>query len=178
MSSISDFKSGIFGLRTNFGELAELMIAEYFNLYPSESKYYDLTDQDGVRFEIKFSRAFEKKKKMTRDNAIELCLDGNALHNVVNSYEATVKQYDCNIQQIKPDEFDTLIYGVFFNDVIEIFQVDSDKISNMPASSNRQHKGNVGEGQFHIKRNNIEEHRRYYRTNILTYDELFNLLSI
>ncbi len=29
--------------------------------------------------------------------------------------------YDCNIQQLKPDCFDSLYYGVFFSDKIEIF---------------------------------------------------------
>ena len=43
--------------------------------------------------------------------------------------------------------------------------------------SDKQHRGNEGEGQFHLNENNIEYHRRNFLEQELTYAELYNLLK-
>ena len=42
--------------------------------------------------------------------------------------------------------------------------------------SSKQHRGNVGEGQFHIKKNNIDYHIKNYLVKTLTYEEMWELL--
>ncbi len=44
--------------------------------------------------------------------------------------------------------------------------------------SNKQHKGNVGEGQFHITEKSIQIHLTKYFHKTLTYDELYQLLAV
>jgi hypothetical protein len=43
--------------------------------------------------------------------------------------------------------------------------------------SDRQHKGNVGEGQFHITQKNLQSHLGKYFNKTLSYDELYQLLA-
>jgi hypothetical protein len=43
--------------------------------------------------------------------------------------------------------------------------------------SDFQHKGNVGEGQFHINSRTVQVHLDHYLHKTLTYDELLHLLT-
>lgn len=193
--NIDQFKQGIFSLRTNFGELAQLMIKRDFNLKSSSDNSYDLLDHTDQRIEVKFSRAFKKDISINDQNAIEVCCSytaGGYTTMVYSSLEAELKtsDYDCNIQQIKPDLFDALYYGVFFSDRIEIFCADrsvfpkSVKSFKKDKSTTRkklpgyalQHKGGE-ECQFHIKKTTHKHHREHYHVKDLTYEELYDLLD-
>lgn len=57
---IEQFKQGIFALRTNFGELAQLMLQKNMGFSPADNNSYDLKDDDGHKIEVKFSRAYKK----------------------------------------------------------------------------------------------------------------------
>ena len=43
--------------------------------------------------------------------------------------------------------------------------------------SDFQHKGNIGEGQFHINRQTLQIHLDYYHHKTLSYEELYELLT-
>ncbi len=111
---------------------------------------------------------------------------------VYDSTEAEEKtsNYDCNVQQLKPDCFDSLYYGVFFYDKMEIFHaprsefpasVDSfikDKASarkKLPGYTLQHKRGK--ECQFHIKKTTHKHHRKHYYVKDLTYEELYDLLN-
>ena len=85
--------------------------------------------------------------------------------------------FDCNIQQIKRKEFETLYYGVFFSDAVTIFRIKSEEIGSQIQYSDKQHKGNVGEGQFHINRRTMQVHLDEYLYQTLTYETLLQLLT-
>ena len=85
--------------------------------------------------------------------------------------------FDCNIQQVKRLEFDVLYYGLFFADRIAIFKMHSSEILSCFGYSDKQHKGNEGEGQFHLNRSSIDYHMQNNFVQWLTYEELYNLLS-
>ena len=72
---------------------------------------------------------------------------------------------------------DYLFYGLFFLDGIEIYGIESTKIDTIPGYSNKQHDGNIGEGQFHLNNNSIDFHRKKYIQMELNYDQLFELLQ-
>jgi len=110
-------------------------------------------------------------------NVIDQCKKATVSNRVLKSSEAKTHAFDCNIQQIKCKEFDVLYYGLFFDDSIEIFCMRSSEVLKHPGYSNKQHRGNTGEGQFHIKRDNIDYHRKNHLIKTLSYDELYNLLS-
>lgn len=65
----------------------------------------------------------------------------------------------------------------FFADCIKIFRIKSSEIGPQICYSDKQHKGNVGEGQFHINQDTLQTHLDTYLYQTLTYEELFQLLS-
>lgn len=173
---IDEFKNGIFALRTRrFGTVAEIMIQKLYNLAESKSLAFDKKNSNtNERIEIKFSTVMkENSDKIRSNNVIEQCINANISNRAMSSYDKCV--FDCNIQQIKPKEFDTLYYGLYFSDVIEIYKVTSEKVINCPGYSDKQHRGNKGEGQFHINNDNIKYHRENNLERKLTYEELYEL---
>lgn len=172
---LEQFKSGIFSLETNFGELAQLMIEKLEAFKPANGKYFDLLDSNNQKIEVKFSRAKKKLKSLQSSNIIDLCKNAATDSRMLTEADATEVTFDCNIQQIKPSEFDRLYYGIFFKDKIVIFVAKSDVISDMPGYS-IQHKGGT-EYQFHIKKTNYKYHKENYFYKELTYLELFKLFK-
>jgi len=55
--------------------------------------------------------------------------------------------------------------------------MSSDEIQSCFGYSDKQHKGNEGEGQFHLNRKSIDYHMKNHFVQWLTYEELYNLLS-
>ena len=185
---IKQFRDGIFALRTNFGELAQLMLKKSEGFTSADNNTYDLKGLNGEKIEVKFSRAY-KDIKLTEDNAISLCC--NSSISVYRSDEAEHKDanYDCNIQQLKPEFFDVLYYGVFFSDKIEVFRAErayfpesieafmADKESareRFPGYAS-QHK-NGTECQFHITKRTHKHHYDNYFLKEISYEELYDLL--
>ncbi|MBD5402976.1 hypothetical protein HDR58_09325 [bacterium] len=177
---INEFRDGIFALRTRrFGSVAEIMIQKLFNLQDSGSLAFDkksgLTNE---RIEIKFSTVMkENEDKIREDNIIDQCLKANLANRAMLSTETTQHRFDCNIQQVKRKEFDILYYGLFFADKIEIFKMNTTEVFNCPGYSDKQHRGNEGEGQFHLNQDNIDFHRVHYFVKSLDYNELYELLT-
>lgn len=173
-SKVDQFRDGIFSLHTNFGELAQLMIAKLEGFKPAKKKYYDLLDKDNNKIEVKFSRAKKKLDSLNASNVIEQCIAATVDSRILLESEATSVTFDCNIQQIKVDEFDFLYYGIFFKDTIVIFKAPKDEVPKMPGYS-IQHKDGV-EYQFHINKANYKTHSKYFYKK-LTYKELYKLFS-
>ena len=174
---INKFRDGIFALRTRrFGTVAEIMIKRLYNLDESGSLAFDKMEKmTNKRIEVKFSTVMKKNEaKIYEDNVIDQCYKANLANRAMNSFETG--RFDCNIQQVKRTEFDVLYYGLFFADQIEIFMMKSSEISNCPGYSDKQHRGNEGEGQFHLNQSNMEYHRKHYLQQILTYEKLYKLL--
>lgn len=172
---LEKFKNVIFSLGTNFGELAQLMIKKLGKYTSANGKYFDLLDSNNKKIEVKFSRAKKKLKPLEESNIVELCLNSSSDSRALTEADAKNITFDCNIQQIKPSEFDILYYGIFFKDKIVIFKAQSSVVPNMPGYS-IQHKGGT-EYQFHINKSNYSDHKKKYFYKELTYLELFNLFG-
>lgn len=177
---IREFRDGIFALRTRrFGTIAELMIEALYNFTKSHNIFHDRYDKVGhQRIEIKFSTVMKvNKAKINRCNAIDQCKKANLGNRALNSTDIDKYDFDCNIQQVKRLEFDVLYYGLFFADKIAIFKMNSNEILSCFGYSDKQHKGNEGEGQFHLNRSSIDYHMQNHFVQWLTYEELYNILS-
>ncbi len=177
---IEKFRDSIFALRTRrFGTVAEIMIKKLYDLDEAGSLAFDKRDRSsGKRIEVKFSTVMKENDDKIRDeNVIEQCMKANLANRAMSSSDAKQDSFDCNIQQVKRKEFDVLYYGLFFADQIEIYKIDSDKIMDCPGYSDKQHRGNKGEGQFHLNEKNIDYHRKHYLQRILTYSQLYELLD-
>lgn len=178
--TIEEFRDGIFALRTRrFGTVAEIMIKKLYDLEESGSLAFDKRDRNSKeRIEVKFSTVMKENDDTIRDsNVIDQCKKANLANRAMRSTDVNRYNFDCNIQQVKPIEFDVLYYGLFFADRIEIFRMSSDEVINCPGYSDKQHRGNEGEGQFHLNESNIDYHRTHFMVRALTYAELLTLLG-
>lgn len=181
-------RDGIFALRTRrIGSVAECMIKRLLKFSKGRSLFHDLyDDQLNRRIEVKFS-VVQKKAKMTVTEetvlrSIEEAATEKAQNRMVAFSEWKKHKFDCNIQQVKRAEFDVLYYGLFFSDCVKIFRIESKEIKENTRSgriyySDRQHKGNIGEGQFHINQKTLQIHLDHYHYKTLTYDEFYKLLA-
>jgi hypothetical protein len=176
---LNEFRDGIFALRTRrFGTVAEIMIKHLYDLDESGSLAFDkMAKTTNERIEVKFSTVMkENEARIRENNVIDQCCKANLANRAMNSFDSG--RFDCNIQQVKRNEFDVLYYGLFFADCIEIFMMYSSEILSCPGYSDKQHRGNEGEGQFHLNQDNIGYHRQHHLQRMLTYEELYRLLSM
>ena len=177
-SVIEEFRDGIFVFMSRrFGTVAEIMIKRLYDLDESGSLAFDMRDRSSdERIEVKFSTVMKANDdKIRDDNVIEQCQKANLANRAMRSSDTDRYNFDCNIQQVKRREFDVLYYGLFFADKIAIFKMTSEEVLSCPGYSDFQHKGNEGEGQFHLNQGSIDWHFQNRFVQWLDYDELYTL---
>lgn len=111
---------------------------------------YDFILQDKnrlIRIEVKASRAVDGDK-------------AEPLYVKALSYESK-SPFWMNFQQIKPAHCDVFVWVAVWRDVIKYWVFSSDEVLNNKYYSKGQHRGNVGEGQLHLKEDNIKEFQVY-----------------
>lgn len=174
-----ELRDGIFALNTRkFGSVAEIMIKQLQRLGKAKSIFHDLYDgTSSQRVEVKFSTVRQSLPPIDPGNVLESIRSATAADRSVNFSDWASHRFLCNIQQVKRAEFDILYYGMFFHDCIKIFRIAPADIGPDIKYGDRQHKGNVGEGQFHITERTLQIHldRHYHAT--LTYAQLLELLT-
>lgn len=178
---IEKFRDGIFAMNTRrFGKVAELMIQKIYGLNDSDNLAYDLKAIKGEKIEVKFSTVLKKcNSNINSKNLIDSVIASNIDNRMLTFEKAKKSSFDCNIQQVKIKEFDYLYYGCFFEDKVMICKIESSKIvtDRKILYSNKQHRGNVGEGQFHINNMTIQNHLENYLDRWLNYEELYDMFK-
>jgi len=172
-------RDGIFALRTRrLGTVAEAMIQRLIKCGRRRSQFHDLYDDaEHRRIEVKFSLVQKKWESPISADTVLVCIEeGTSAKRLVPFASWRTTAFDCNIQQVKRAEFDVLYYGLFFSDCVKIFRINSADIDERIYYSDKQHKGNVGEGQFHIHQDTLQIHLDNHLYQTLTYDELLKLL--
>lgn len=175
------FRQGIFNLRTRrFGTAAELLIQKLLGAAKGRSQFHDLFDDEkNHRIEVKFSTVNTSSDEPIHIGNILSAIEKAGTERAVPYSAWQSHKFDCNIQQVKTAEFDVLYYGLFFADQIVIFRIDTEMIAKDKAIyfSNKQHKGNIGEGQFHINSTTLPHHLKSYLYKIIGYDEFLRILQ-
>jgi hypothetical protein len=172
-------REGIFALHTRrFGSVAEFMVKRILRCGRAKSLFHDLYDDAARhRIEVKFSRVQKQSETAISEATVLQCIEEAISANRVVTFTGWKSCiFDCNIQQIKRTEFDILYYGLFFADCVKIFRITSGEIGPDIYYSDKQHKGNEGEGQFHINQDTLNIHLAKYHYKTLTYEELYELL--
>ena len=172
------FRRGLFNLRTRrFGTAAELLIQKLLGASKARSLFHDLYDDEkNHRIEVKFSTVNTSSDEPINIGNLLSAITQAGLERAVPFDDWRSYRFDCNIQQIKMVEFEILYYGLFFSDVIAIFKIDTaiiPKDRNI-FFSNKQHKGNIGERQFHINNMTLDHHLKTYLYKIISYQAVQN----
>lgn len=102
---------------------------------------------DGIRIEVKASRAV--------DADVEAPLYVKALAS------DSTKGFWMNFQQIKPACCDVFVWISVWRDTIRYWVQSSFEVEHNPHYSVGQHRGNVGEGQLHVRQDNIRDFDRF-----------------
>ena len=103
----TQLQQAIFGLHTRrFGTVAEIMIKKIIKADNSDQLSFDLFDKfDGSRIECKFSRVQKKAELKITDSNLFKALQCEANRDIMY-HEWRDYDWDCNIQQVKKEEFD------------------------------------------------------------------------
>lgn len=169
----------IFAINTRrLGRLAEIMIKRLYKFDKPQSRHHDLYNTDtNQRIEVKFSTVQKSLEKLNEDTILEVLSREIASDRRIAFDQWSENEFACNIQQVKRTEFDQLYYGMFFDDVVKIFTILPTEIDSSIGYGDKQHKGNVGEGQFHITHQTLQTHLDRFLIKTLTYQELIDLLK-
>jgi hypothetical protein len=111
---------------------------------------YDFILPEGtlqIRIEVKASRAVDA------DSSEPLFM--KAL-----SYEST-QPFWMNFQQIKPAHCDVFVWIAVWRDTIKYWILSSKEVETNTHYAQGQHRGNVGEGQLHLRQSNISDFSIY-----------------
>ncbi len=98
---------------------------------------------DGIRIEIKSSRAVDLQSAASMSEKA-LASDSD-------------RRFLMNFQQIKADLCDVFVWIAVWRDVIRYWVLSSEEVVTSPHYSKGQHRGNVGEGQLHVRNDNIHD---------------------
>lgn len=171
---------GIFAFQTRrFGTAAEMIIRKKYGLSEeTKDQHHDATDKKGNRIEIKFSRGLKRNDEtLTEDNFLDNAIYSSIHHRALSHDNYHGQPFDSNIQQVKVSEFDELYYGIFFIDKIAVFKIKSEDVKSIEGYSDFQHKGNKGEGQFHLDPNTIDYHMNKHFVEWIEYSEVYEMFS-
>jgi hypothetical protein len=110
---------------------------------PSYSGEYDVFLDGKIRIEVKASRAVDAESD-------------EALYVKALSSDSE-RPFWMNFQQIKPACCDVFVWVAVWRDKIRYWVLSSHELQNHRDYSRGQHRGNTGEGQLHVRQDNIND---------------------
>ncbi len=128
-------------------EIVPELVKPTKKLDPSYSGQYDFYLDQKIRIEVKASRAVD--------------FDSREALYVKALSSGSKKRFDMNFQQVKPACCDVFVWVGVWCDVIRYWVLSSNEVAANQYYSVGQHRGNIGEGQIHLKDDNINEFAVY-----------------
>jgi hypothetical protein len=128
-------------------EICPELVKPTKKLDPAYSGQYDFFLDEKIKIEVKASRAVDFDSR-------------EALYVKALSSDSK-SRFDMNFQQVKPACCDVFIWVGVWRDVIRYWVLSSDEVAGNKYYSTGQHRGNTGEGQIHVKDDNVNEFTQY-----------------
>lgn len=132
-------------------ELAPELIKPTKKIDDTYSGQYDFLcvakNGENVKIEVKASRAVDFKSQ-------------EPLYVKALAWESK-SHFDMNFQQIKPKCCDVFVWVGVWRDTIKYWVLSSDEVKSNKYYSAGQHRGNTGEGQLHVKHDNMKDFTMY-----------------
>ena len=98
---------------------------------------------------------------------------------LVSFTEADKTDYDTNVQNVKRDHFDYLIYVLLFADCIKVLKVEKEKVkaTYIPGWSDKHGRYDAlgKSGQFNMNKDRIKYHVDNFLIDTITYNEAANI---
>jgi hypothetical protein len=104
-------------------------------------------NNETIKIEVKASRAVDAKSS-------------EPLYVKALSYDSNTPFW-MNFQQIKPAHCDVFVWTAVWRDTIKYWVLSSNEVKDNRYYSKGQHRGNVGEGQLHLRDENIKDFEIY-----------------
>jgi hypothetical protein len=108
---------------------------------------YEMPDKKMIKIEVKASRAVDFDSQ-------------EPLYVKALAWESK-KAFDMNFQQVKPKCCDVFVWIGVWRDTIKYWVLASKEVESNKFYSKGQHRGNTGEGQIHLKHDNIKDFVKY-----------------
>ncbi|MBI4122877.1 MAG: hypothetical protein HY458_00740 [Parcubacteria group bacterium] len=168
----------------SYGEqYVEPFVREKYNLNEPKGNDHDATDQDGKRYEIKACKVLKASGNVKKLKTIieRILFENNNLetNRLVPFSECKTAEYLANVQNVKRDHFDYLIYVLLFGDCVKIFLARREDISTGKFSNWSDRHGRYDEvgksGQFGITKSNIQWHLDNNLKDTVTYQEMTDI---
>ena len=159
---------------TKFGIVNEYLVGKDLgDLKPRTNRHHDGL-LGGLRVEIKGSRVLTQKTEY--DNYYdELVSDLDRGFSSINGED----YIQITLGQVKPNEFDLLYYALYFDESVALCRATVEEVLNDKNLKyfGKMHKGNIGEGQMRIYREDLDYHINNKMYKQLTWKQVENLLK-
>ena len=164
----------------SYGEqYIEPLIRRKYGLKEPSSNDHDGIDDKGKRYEIKackvLSATHNHKNAKSISDRILFENDNLETNRLVAFKDSQDAEYLANVQNVKRDHFDYLIYVLLFEDCIKVFSAKKGEISSGNFSNWSDKHGRYDalgkSGQFAITKRNIKWHLDNHLKDTISYDE-------
>ena len=179
-SNSKKFRDGMFlAPSRRYGETyMEPIIRKILGLSESPTGENDALDDNGEFGEIKCSKILSIfNPTPTLIESVILENDNTILKRLIKFVDCFTSNYYANIQNVKRDHFEFLIYVLLFEDCIKIFKSYRGDISSKPNWCPKHGRYDVvgKSGQFGITKNNIKKHLKNNLIQTLTWEEVYEI---
>lgn len=131
----------------------------------------------GARYEIKTNKALTPRPKLLKLlDRIFSEKNNTEFLRMVSYDDRYLAQYGANVQNVKRDHFDFLIYVILFSDMVLVFQI---AVGNITKDRVKAWSGKHGlydadgkSGQFNIDKRSIVHHEKENLKDLFTYEQL------
>jgi hypothetical protein len=179
---VKKVRDGLFlaSSRSYAEQYIEPFIREKYGLSEPITNDYDGSDKEGKKYEIKASKVLRAtgntKKLKTILDRILFETENIETNRLIPFSECKTAQYLANIQNVKRDHFDYLLYVLLFEDCIKIFSAKKEEIGTdiLPSWSDKHGRYDTHgkSSQFPITRSTIQWHLDHHLKDTVSYEEM------
>ena len=180
-SNSKKFRDGMFlaPSRTMGETFMEPIIRKFRGLNSSPTGENDARNDAGEFSEIKCARVLKRlpKKKTSLAEKVMSVSENSILTRLIPFSDCYTSKYDANIQNVKRDHFQYLIYAMLFGDCIKIFETKREDISAITNWCDKHGRMDAlgKSGQFNIPKTKIKEHLENNLIATLTWNEAYEI---
>jgi hypothetical protein len=181
-------RDGLFSApsRTYGEQYMEPFLRAAYGLDRSGSGDFDaMNTSTEERYEIKTAKALTRGPIARKGDSLLTRIlaetQATQLHRMVKHADRYRLDYNANIQNVKRDHFEFLLYGVLYSDLVVVFQAPVDRIKqpDIPMWSDKHGRYDAlgKSGQFNINKNTVAIHEERFLQDVFDYGEVADVFA-